>query len=124
MRTTLTLDDDVAAKLKTESHRAGRPFREIVNDTLRRGLESRRAAIQQLAFKVTARDLGNLKPVSNGGAAPISGLSREAAALVAREAKMDQDQMIEILGLRFPRAAKSSKVKAIGNNFRHLAIFQ
>ena len=62
MRTTLTLDDDVAAKLKTESHRAGRPFREIVNDTLRRGLESRRAAIQQLAFKVTARDLGNLKP--------------------------------------------------------------
>ena len=62
MRTTLTLDDDVAAKLRTESQRAGRPFREIVNDTLRRGLESRRAAIQQLAFKVTARDLGNLKP--------------------------------------------------------------
>ena len=62
MRTTLTLDDDVAAKLKTEAQRAGRPFREIVNDTLRRGLESRRAAIQQLAFKVTARDLGNLKP--------------------------------------------------------------
>ena len=45
-------------------------------------------------------------------------------ARVAREAKMDQDHMIEILGLRFPRAAKSSKVKAIGNNFRHLAIFQ
>ena len=62
MRTTLTLDDDVAAKLKTESHRAGRPFREIVNDTLRRGLESRRATAPRRAFKVTARDLGNLKP--------------------------------------------------------------
>jgi hypothetical protein len=62
MRTTLTLDDDVAAKLKTESQRAGRPFREIVNETLRRGLESRRATAQRPAFKVTARDLGNLKP--------------------------------------------------------------
>ena len=62
MRTTLTLDDDVAAKLKTESQHAGRPFREIVNETLRRGLESRRATAQRPAFKVTARDLGNLKP--------------------------------------------------------------
>jgi hypothetical protein len=62
MRTTLTLDDDVAAKLKTESQRAGRPFREIVNETLRRGLESRRGTAQRRAFRVTARDLGNLKP--------------------------------------------------------------
>jgi hypothetical protein len=62
MRTTLTLDDDIAAKLKTESQRAGRPFREIVNETLRRGLESRRATAQRRAFRVTARDLGDLKP--------------------------------------------------------------
>jgi hypothetical protein len=62
MRTTLTLDDDVAAKLKMESQRAGRPFREVVNETLRRGLESRQATAQRRAFKVTARDLGSLKP--------------------------------------------------------------
>jgi hypothetical protein len=62
MRTTLTLDDDVAAKLKTDSQRAGRPFCEIVNETLRRGLESRRATARRRAFKVMARDLGNLKP--------------------------------------------------------------
>ncbi len=62
MRTTLTLDDDVATKLKTESQRVGRPFREILNETLRRGLESRRPTAQRGAFKVTARDLGNLKP--------------------------------------------------------------
>jgi hypothetical protein len=61
MRTTLTLDDDVAAKLRTESQRAGRPFREIVNETLRQGLESQRATAQRRAFKVTARDLGNLR---------------------------------------------------------------
>jgi len=62
MRTTLTLDDDVAAKLKAESRRAGRPFREVVNETLRRGLAERRAGGTRQAFKVTARDLGNLRP--------------------------------------------------------------
>ncbi len=62
MRTTLTLDDDVAAKLKAESRRAGRPFREIVNETLRRGLMSRRVIAQRQAFKIKVRDLGDLKP--------------------------------------------------------------
>lgn len=61
MRTTLTLDEDVATKLKAESRRAGRPFREIVNETLRRGLTSRPGAARRRAFKVTARDLGDLK---------------------------------------------------------------
>ena len=62
MRTTLTLDDDVAARLKAESRRAGRPFREIVNETLRRGLASRRVTAARQPFKVIARDLGDLKP--------------------------------------------------------------
>jgi hypothetical protein len=62
MRTTLTLDDDVAAKLKVESRRAGRPFREIVNETLRRGLASRRLTSRRQPFRIEARDLGNLKP--------------------------------------------------------------
>ena len=62
MRTTLTLDEDVAAKLRAESRRAGRPFREIVNETLRRGLASRWVARQRQSFKITARDLGDLKP--------------------------------------------------------------
>jgi hypothetical protein len=62
MRTRLTLDDDVAAKLRAESRSAGRPFREIVNQTLRRGLVSRRVATRRQSFKITARDLGDLKP--------------------------------------------------------------
>jgi hypothetical protein len=62
MRTTLTLDDDVAAKLKAESRRAGRPFREIVNETLRRGLASRHTTDQRRPFTIAARDLGELKP--------------------------------------------------------------
>jgi hypothetical protein len=62
MLATLTLDDDVAAKLKAESRRAGLPFGEIVNETLRRALASRRVTVQRQSFKVTARDLGDLKP--------------------------------------------------------------
>jgi hypothetical protein len=62
MRTTLTLDDDVAAKLKAESRRTGRPFRDIVNEALRRGLAQRRAAASILSFTIEPRDLGGLKP--------------------------------------------------------------
>ena len=38
MRTTLTLDDDLAAALKEQARRADQPFKQVVNDTLRRGL--------------------------------------------------------------------------------------
>lgn len=61
MRTTLTLDEDVAAKLKRESRRLGKPFREVVNEMLRRGLASREPAVPRPAFRVQARDLGELR---------------------------------------------------------------
>ena len=38
MRTTLTLDDDVVAKLKEEMRRSGQSFKETVNAVLRKGL--------------------------------------------------------------------------------------
>ena len=38
MRTTLTIDDDLAAVLHRESRQKGLSFKEIVNATLRRGL--------------------------------------------------------------------------------------
>jgi hypothetical protein len=62
MRTTLTLDDEIAAKLRSEARRAGRPFREVVNDVLRRGLATPRATTPRPPFKVVARDLGDLRP--------------------------------------------------------------
>jgi hypothetical protein len=61
MRTTLTLDD-VAAKLKAESRRAGRSFREVVNEALRRGLAQQHTGDTRQPFKITTRDLGNLRP--------------------------------------------------------------
>jgi hypothetical protein len=62
LRTTLTLDEDVAAKLTSEARRSGRSFREVVNEALRRGLSSRRTASRAAAFRVIARDLGALRP--------------------------------------------------------------
>jgi plasmid stability protein len=61
MRTTLTLDDDVAAKLRAEARRTGQSFRDVVNDAIRRGLVSRRAKPVG-PFVVSARDLGRLRP--------------------------------------------------------------
>ncbi len=38
MRTTLTLDDDVASLLKKEARKSGEPFKRVVNRYLRMGL--------------------------------------------------------------------------------------
>lgn len=38
MRTTLTLDDDVADSLKEQARLLNMPFKRIVNDALRRGM--------------------------------------------------------------------------------------
>ena len=61
MRTTLTLDDDVAAKLRAEARKTDRSFRETVNEALRRGLVTPRAASGRRRFTVSARDLGELQ---------------------------------------------------------------
>ena len=62
MRVTLTLDDDVAAKLRAELRRTNRPLSDIVNETLRHELMSRRPTDEKQRFKIHARDLGDLKP--------------------------------------------------------------
>lgn len=61
MRTTLTLDDDVAAKLKAEVRRSGEPFKQVVNRVLRLGLHRQAAPKPLPPFKVKAYDLG-LRP--------------------------------------------------------------
>jgi plasmid stability protein len=61
VRTTLTLDEDVAAKLRTETRRTGRSFKEIVNAVLRRGLASQKQRGALPRFVVRARPLG-LRP--------------------------------------------------------------
>ena len=61
MRTTLTLDDDVARKLQAEMRRSGTSFKQTVNECLRRGLNARRVLKPAAPFVVRARPLG-LRP--------------------------------------------------------------
>lgn len=61
VRTTLTIDEDVAAKLKAAMRRTGQSFRDVVNDALRRGLMAAPRAARE-PFRVDARSLGGLRP--------------------------------------------------------------
>jgi hypothetical protein len=61
VRTTLTLDDDIVAKLQAESRRTGRSFKVVVNEFLRIGLNARRKLKPSEPFQVEARSMG-LRP--------------------------------------------------------------
>lgn len=82
MRTTLTLDEDVAAKLKSEARRSGHPFREVVNEMLRRGLSQTRESPRGQRFKVKARDMGELRAGLSGDR--IANLIEEVEGPLAR----------------------------------------
>jgi hypothetical protein len=62
MRTTLTLDEDVAARLQAESRRTGRPFKVVVNEYLRAAMAQRKAAQAATPFRVKPVDMGGPLP--------------------------------------------------------------
>ena len=59
MRTTVTLDEDVATRLKAEARRTGKPFRVVLNECLRVGLSAGR--VRSASFRIDPRDLGGLR---------------------------------------------------------------
>jgi hypothetical protein len=61
MRTTLTLDPDVAAKAKKGAARLGKPFKEVINAALRAGLDQILAPQPAKRYRTKARPLG-LRP--------------------------------------------------------------
>jgi len=58
MRTTLTIDDQLVQELKELAHRAGKPFKEVVNETLREGLRAKRGRPAKKPYKLTTVALG------------------------------------------------------------------
>jgi len=58
MRTTVTLDDDVAAQLERAMRESGRGLKRTLNETLRAGFAQRRQAARIEPFVVRARALG------------------------------------------------------------------
>jgi hypothetical protein len=78
MRTTLTIDDRIAKALKDLAHRSNRPFKDVVNDTLRAGLtEGTRKAKPYV-----------VRPAALGG--PMPGINLDKA-LALSDAIEDQE---------------------------------
>jgi hypothetical protein len=84
MRTTLTLDDRIAKALKALAHRSGKPFKQIVNETLQAGLAAREAPKSRP---------DRLKPVSLGGVLPGIDLNKALRLAAALE---DEDIVREL----------------------------
>lgn len=65
MRTTLTIDDDVVFGLKkAQESDPDKPFKQIVNETLRRGLSSKTSTPAKKRFKVKAYKIGLRKDLN------------------------------------------------------------
>ncbi len=84
MRTTVTLDSDVAAKLKADAHKRGVSFKEALNGNLRRGLES--AGAKPAPYRMKSRPMG-IKP----------GLDLDKALQIAD--RLEDDEIVRKLSL-------------------------
>lgn len=58
MRTTLTIDDDLARALREKAHQTGSPFKEIVNKAIRTGLEQIDKPRRRRPYKCKSYSLG------------------------------------------------------------------
>ncbi len=88
MRTTLTLDEQIAKALKNTAHRTGKPFKQVVNETLRAGLAADAAPAKARPYR--------LKTVSLGGI--IGGVSVEKALQLADA--LEDEEIARKLALR------------------------
>ena len=61
MRTTLTIDDNIARRLKEIALRSGKPFKTVVNEALRAGIENRRIAEVTKPYRLKPAALGEVQ---------------------------------------------------------------
>jgi hypothetical protein len=85
MRTTVTLDADVAAKLKQAAGERGISFKEALNDNVRRGLASEE--VSPRPYRIRTRPLG-VKP----------GINLDKA--VALAGQLEDSEVVRELALR------------------------
>lgn len=64
MRTTLTIDDHLAAELKKAAHESNRSFKEVVNETLQAGLRAR-GRPRRRPYRLRSVSLGPARPGVN-----------------------------------------------------------
>ena len=61
MRTTLTLDEPIAVALKKVAHQSGKPFKHVVNETLRAGLAARKTIEPVKGYRLKPSSLGGVR---------------------------------------------------------------
>jgi hypothetical protein len=83
----MTIDDRIAKALKTLAHRTGKPFKQVVNETLQRGL---------LAAAARKPQPYRLKPVALGG--PLPGVDVDKALRLS--AAIEDEEIVRELDLR------------------------
>lgn len=88
IRTTLTLDDRIAAQLKRIAHDTARPFKAVVNETLRAGLQARAAAGGARPYRLEPASLGE----------PCPGYDLRKALAIADE--LEDDEIVRELANR------------------------
>jgi hypothetical protein len=79
MRTTVTLDADVAAKLKQTARERGISFKEALNSNVRRGLES--TGVGACPYRVPTRKLGVRPGVNLDKALQLTGELEDAETM-------------------------------------------
>ncbi len=65
MRTTLTIDDSTAKKLKQLAHDTGKSYKQVVNETLRRGLAADRVREPAAVYALRSASLGGVVGEAN-----------------------------------------------------------
>lgn len=61
MRTTLTLEDELAARLKKLAFEQGKAFKQVVNETLRAGLRTAQEPPRARRYRIRAVALGEAR---------------------------------------------------------------
>lgn len=64
MRTTLTIDDDVAAKAREAVRLTGLPFKSLINRALRVGIDEVISSRKKVRYRTEARPMGLRKGLS------------------------------------------------------------
>jgi hypothetical protein len=58
VRTTLNINDATLKALREQAHASGRPFKEVVEETLKLGLAALSKPRKEVAFRIRPHDLG------------------------------------------------------------------
>jgi hypothetical protein len=62
MRTTLTIEERLARDLKEIAHRSGKPFKQVVNETLHAGLSAQKTPPKARRYRLKPASLGQPLP--------------------------------------------------------------